>query len=562
MRNNGYVSQVNYPIDPDDFLISRTDANGYITYANPRFIEVSGFDIEELMNEPHNVVRHPDMPPEVYRDMWATLREGISWQGYVKNRRKNGDHYWVHANVVPVMDKGELQGYASLRSYAEEEKTRYFDNIYRQMREKTCPYYLKRGQLKRRGLLGKLPSIHWESVKTRLLFATLASVVLLDAGLAVTQHYALGGWQLGVLALVLAGLICGVNVLLLGSLNRSVGSLKDIALQLAAGNLNAAIPSHQRQSLRQTLEALQLMRRSLLSTASDIQRNMEVIRPVVDQILNNNSNMADRLEQQASAVQQTAASMEEISSTVRQSASNAELASKAADTNLAEVSTASRLTDELAQAMEVLTKQSERMKHMVQTIDAIAFQTNILALNASVEAARAGEHGRGFAVVAQEVRKLSNQTAEAAKEVQRMIVDTNQSVLESVAHTRETQAATLRIKQASQRVNDLMEEISRAASEQSDGVAQIGLAIAEIDSTTQASASDMESYRRVADALSGEAASLNNSVNAFRTSSRHTNSQPHRLPALRRPDSLRLDSVKGKPNLPAQPSTVGGWEQF
>ncbi|NGO90699.1 MAG: PAS domain-containing protein [Halomonas sp.] len=124
MRNNGYVSQVNYPIDPDDFLISRTDINGYITYANPRFIEVSGFDIEELMNEPHNVVRHPDMPPEVYRDMWATLREGSSWQGYVKNRRKNGDHYWVHANVVPVMDKGELQGYASLRSFASEEKVR------------------------------------------------------------------------------------------------------------------------------------------------------------------------------------------------------------------------------------------------------------------------------------------------------------------------------------------------------------------------------------------------------------------------------------------------------
>ncbi len=337
-------------------------------------------------------------------------------------------------------------------------------------------------------------------------------------------------------------------------------SLKDIALQLAAGNLNATIPSHQRQSLRQTLEAMQLMRRSLLSTASDIQRNMEVISPVVDQILSNNSNMADRLEQQASAIQQTAASMEEISSTVRQSASNAELASKAADSNLAEVSTASRLTDELAQVMEALTKQSERMKHMVQTIDSIAFQTNILALNASVEAARAGEHGRGFAVVAQEVRKLSNQTAEAAKEVQRMIVDTNQSVLESVAHTRETQTATLRIKQASQRVNDLMGEISRAASEQSDGVAQIGLAIAEIDSTTQASASDMESYRRVADALSGEAASLSNSVNAFRTSSRSANT--HQLPGLRRPDSLRLDSIKGKPALPAKHATAGDWEQF
>ena len=557
MRNNGYVSQTNYPIEPDDFLISRTDINGYITYANPRFIEVSGFSIEELMNEPHNVVRHPDMPPEVYRDMWATLREGLSWQGYVKNRRKNGDHYWVHANVVPVIDKGELQGYASLRSYAGEEKARYFDHLYRQMRENSCPYYLKRGKLKRKGLRGKLPSFQWEGVKARVILSSLASVALLGVGMWITQRFSLAGWTLGVLALVLASSIWSVNALLLGSLNRSVASLKDIALQLAAGNLNTAIPSTRRQSLRQTLDALQLMRRSLLSTASDIQRNMEAIGPVVNQILNNNTNMADRLEQQASAVQETAASMEEISSTVRQSASNAQLASKAADTNLAEVGTATRLTDELAHAMEALTKQSERMKHMVQTIDAIAFQTNILALNASVEAARAGEHGRGFAVVAQEVRKLSNQTADAAKEVQRMIVDTNQSVLESAAHTRETQAATQRIRQASQRVNDLMEEISRAASEQSDGVAQIGLAIAEIDSTTQASATDMESYRRVADTLSGEAAALTNSVNAFRTSQGGV--QP--LPGLRSPQPLGLNKPAAKV-LPSKQSSADEWEQF
>lgn len=539
------------------FLISRTDINGYITYANPRFIKVSGFAIEELMNEPHNVVRHPDMPPEVYRDMWATLREGLSWQGYVKNRRKNGDHYWVHANVVPVVDKGELQGYASLRSYAGEEKARYFDHLYRQMRENNCPYYLKRGKLKRKGLRGKLPSFQWEGVKARVVLSSLASVALLGGGLWITQRFALESWSLVVLALVLASAIWSVNALLLGSLSRSVASLKDIALQLAAGNLNTVIPSTRRQSLRQTLEALQLMRRSLLSTASDIQRNMDTIGPVVSQILSNNANMADRLEQQASAVQETAASMEEISSTVRQSASNAQLASKAADTNLAEVGTASRLTDELAQAMDALTKQSERMKHMVQAIDAIAFQTNILALNASVEAARAGEHGRGFAVVAQEVRKLSNQTAEAAKEVQRMIVDTNQSVITSVAHTRETQAATQRIRNASQRVNDLMEEISRAAREQSDGVAQIGLAIAEIDSTTQASASDMESYRRVADTLSGEAAALTNSVNAFRTS------RSGELPpvALGHPPEQRDERPTVKA-LPRNKAATEEWEQF
>nr|WP_284041348.1 PAS domain-containing methyl-accepting chemotaxis protein [Halomonas olivaria] len=522
MRNNGYVSQINYPIDPDDFLISRTDSNGYITYANPRFIEVSGFDAEELINEPHNVVRHPDMPPEVYRDMWKTLREGRSWQGYVKNRRKNGDHYWVHANVVPVVEQGELQGYASLRSYAGEDKARYFEKIYRQMREKSCSYYLKRGNLKRRGVLGLLPQFSVKSVYSRVAVVTVLSVGLLVSGMVASAHWALTIWQAMMCAFILSALLLGVNVAVLGSLPGAIRSLKDIALQLAAGNLNATVPSTQRHTLKSTLDALQLMRRSLLSMANDIQRNMNVISPVVDEIVSNNSNMSDRLEQQASAVQQTAASMEEISSTVRQSASNAQLASQAAEGNLHEVDSATRLTDELNRAMEDLTNKSERMKVMVQTIDTIAFQTNILALNASVEAARAGEHGLGFAVVAQEVRKLSNQTAEAAKEVQGMIESTNQSVIESAAHTHETRAATLRIRTASQKVNDLMEEISRAATEQSDGISQVGVAITHIDTTTQASVRDMESYRRVADALRGEATSLRNSVNAFRTAqSRH-----------------------------------------
>ncbi|PHR00743.1 MAG: hypothetical protein COB32_11770 [Halomonas sp.] len=161
-------------------------------------------------------------------------------------------------------------------------------------------------------------------------------------------------------------------------------------------------------------------------------------------------------------------------------------------------------------------------------------------------------------MAAQEVRKLSNQTAEATKEVQRMIVNTNQSVITSVAHTRETQAATQRIRNASQRVNDLMEEISRAAREQSDGVAQIGLAIAEIDSTTQASASDMESYRRVADTLSGEAAALTNSVNAFRTF------RSGELPpvALGHPPPEQRDERTTVKALPRNKAATEEWEQF
>lgn len=525
MRHNGYISQVAYEISENDFLISRTDVEGYIQYANQRFIEVSGFSEEELISEPHNVVRHPDMPAEVYEDMWNTLHQGLSWQGYVKNRRKNGDHYWVHAHIVPIVEEGRLQGYASMRSYAGREKSEFYEKLYRDMRESRSRYYVKRGELKRKGLLGLVPRFNLFGVPSRLVLSTAAVLGLMSLGIVSTAY-----WQLSLaeamlpLAFVGACVMVG-SALLVRTVSRSMYASRDAALQLAAGNLSATISESSRAPLYETFKALGLMRRSLLSMASDIRKNTDVVAPAVQEISRNNSNMTSRLEQQASAIQQTAASMEEISSTVRQSAENAQLATQAANSNLHEVDASSERTEALSQAMAELTAQADQMKDMVQTIDAIAFQTNILALNASVEAARAGDHGRGFSVVAQEVRKLSNQTAEAAKQVQSMIENTSRSVAESSEHTRLTREGTLRIREASRRVNDLMEEISAAAKEQSEGVGQIGLAITEIDNATQASVADMDSYRRVAEALYGESRALGNSVDAFRIAG-HRQSAP------------------------------------
>ena len=116
MRKNLPVTQQEYDFPDGETLLSATDLKGRITYANAAFVRVSGFEYAELLGKAHNIVRHPDVPPEAYQDLWDTLKQGRSWTALVKNRRKNGDHYWVRANVAPVYHQEKLSGYLSVRT--------------------------------------------------------------------------------------------------------------------------------------------------------------------------------------------------------------------------------------------------------------------------------------------------------------------------------------------------------------------------------------------------------------------------------------------------------------
>ena len=115
MRLNTPVTNVEFEVSDTQTIISTTDLQGNITYANPYFVEVSGFTEDELMGAPQNILRHPDMPKAAFADMWKTIKTGKPWTGMIKNRRKNGDHYWVLANVTPVVENGKSVGYMSVR---------------------------------------------------------------------------------------------------------------------------------------------------------------------------------------------------------------------------------------------------------------------------------------------------------------------------------------------------------------------------------------------------------------------------------------------------------------
>ena len=135
MKKNFLVTQIEKPFPPGLRIVTKTDLKGIITYANDAFVEMSGFSREELIGKNHNIVRHPDMPPQAFKWLWDTLKEGMPWRGIVKNRCKNGDHYWVKALVSPIMEGGKLVGYMSVRNAPSRAEVEGADALYRKLNE-------------------------------------------------------------------------------------------------------------------------------------------------------------------------------------------------------------------------------------------------------------------------------------------------------------------------------------------------------------------------------------------------------------------------------------------
>jgi aerotaxis receptor len=233
MRRNLPVTQREYKLPPAATLLSTTDRQGRITYANGAFIEASGFSREELMGQPHNIVRHPDMPPAAFADLWRTIGSGRPWSALVKNRRKDGDHYWVRANAVAMRRAGEIVGYLSVRTSPGEAEVAAAERLYAEMRAGRARHLaLQGGVVVRRGLLG------WLAVGQRLPLAARVGVgVALAAGPGLLAHalLAVGAVPAPVLPLAAAlGAACGFGwlwVQLIAPLRRITGQ----ALAVASG---------------------------------------------------------------------------------------------------------------------------------------------------------------------------------------------------------------------------------------------------------------------------------------------------------------------------------------
>lgn len=237
------------------------------------------------------------------------------------------------------------------------------------------------------------------------------------------------------------------------------------------------------------------------------------------EIAQGNQDLSNRTENQASALEETAASMEELSSTVRQNADSAEQANRLAQTASSIAAQGGQVVSEVVETMKGIETSSKKIADIIGVIDGIAFQTNILALNAAVEAARAGEQGRGFAVVASEVRNLAQRSAGAAKEIKQLITESVDRVSSGTLLADKAGNTMGEVVESVRRVTDLMAEISAASKEQSDGVAQVGQAVTQMDQATQQNAALVEEMAAAAGSLRIQAADLVQAVSVFRRTS-------------------------------------------
>ncbi len=516
MRLNLPVTTHEYLLDDDAALVSRTDLKGRITYVNPAFVTASGYTVPQLIGKAHNMIRHPDMPPEAFADMWETLKQGLPWTGMVKNRRENGDFYWVLANVTPVRRDGRIEGYMSVRSKPDRAAVAQADQVYRRFREGHAKgLAIEQGEVVRRGWTNLLAHLRRLPIRVRV-FASAAAAAVLMLALGAAAWLGLAGpqaWAAGAALCALAWI--GFGLFLDRTVFRPMDQAVRVAQAIASGGI-AKFEVRPEDEMRHLLRALNQMSANFSAIVLDVDTNVSHVMTASTQIAAGNQDLSSRTEEQASSLEQTAASMEELTSTVKQNADNARQANQLALSASEVAVKGGDVVGQVVDTMASINASSRKIVDIIGVIDGIAFQTNILALNAAVEAARAGEQGRGFAVVASEVRSLAQRSGAAAKEIKGLIDDSVGKVDRGSALVGEAGKTMEEIVGSVRRVTDIIGEITAASQEQSTGIEQVNQAIAQMDQVTQQNAALVEEAAAAAQSMQEQAESLVASVSVFR----------------------------------------------
>lgn len=514
MKNNQPVTQKEYIVRPDCAIISHTDSSGNIVYVNDDFIEYAGFPHSELIGQPHNIIRHPDMPKEAFRDFWCTLQKGRAWQGIIKNRRANGDHYWVKATATPLPNGG----YMSIRLKATDQEIQAANVLYSRMRagsrDKLCgsyhlPSYYSRFTHFYQGInltpTAMLPMFFF-------LFALIA--IMAWHYLPITESAASQAMIPMLLAIMVSG---GVSFawlyLVMREQTKRLNYLRSVAMEIGSGNLVGPAPMGKADEIGGVFNAVQIMRNHLLQVAFQMNQSTKSLNVSAQEMLDASRATSEGAITQSNSSTSMAAALEELSASVNQ-IGDSSIAAHAASYQAGEVSRngaeavyastkeISAIADSVnnsAAKLKDLEQLSNSIGKIVSTIRDIADQTNLLALNAAIEAARASEHGRGFAVVADEVRNLAERTAASTIEISDMVSQihdrTEEAVIEMQASVKQVGEGVEKAERAGHSVAEIENETSKVVQATQD----IQVILQEQAMAAKEVAETVESIARLAD---------------------------------------------------------------
>ena len=313
-------------------------------------------------------------------------------------------------------------------------------------------------------------------------------------------------------------LILGVIVTfwLVTSIIKPLQTAVAVAQKVAAGDLRSHVMVEGKDETAELLHALQHMNTNLSRIVSDVRHGTETITTASSEIAVGNQDLSSRTEEQAGSLEKTAAAMEQLTATVKKNAENTHEANQLAANAAGVAARGGEMVGAVVETMGAIEQSSNKIVDIIGVIDGIAFQTNILALIAAVEAARAGEQGRGFAVVASEVRSLAQRSASAAKEIKELIGDSVSKINAGSSLVSGAGDTMQEIVRAVEQVAGIMDEINRANQEQSQGIADVNRAVAQMDAVTQQTAALVEQAAAAAESLKDQATTLSGTVSVFK----------------------------------------------